>query len=35
MADAQRGQFVIDCKSGEQTDIIYGWCIRLSKRQGG
>ncbi len=24
MADAQRGQFVIDCKSREQTDIIYG-----------
>lgn len=24
MADVQRGQFVIDCKSGEQADIIYG-----------
>ena len=24
MADAQRGQFVIDCKSGEAADIIYG-----------
>lgn len=24
MADALRGQFVIDYKSGEQTDIIYG-----------
>ena len=24
MADAQRGQFVVDCKSGEATSIIYG-----------
>ena len=24
MADAQRGQFVIDCKSGEAAGIIYG-----------
>lgn len=24
MADAQRGQFVIDCKSGEAAYIIYG-----------
>lgn len=24
MADAQRGQFVIDCKSGEAAGTIYG-----------
>lgn len=24
MADAQRGQFVVDCKSGEAAGIIYG-----------
>lgn len=24
MADTQRGQFVVDCKSGEAADIIYG-----------
>ena len=24
MADTQRGQFVIDCKSGEAAGIIYG-----------
>lgn len=24
MADAQRGQFEIDCKSGEAAGIIYG-----------
>lgn len=23
MADTQRGQFVVDCKSGEAADIIY------------
>ena len=26
MADAQRGQFVIDCKSGEAAGIIYSPC---------